>query len=145
MGDSAGTLSAKLCRAVANASPGKVRPLLEKGADPNVRDTDGTPVFHLCISNARMGLVGSEDVMAFLDHGVDVDARDLENEETALHHAVRAAVSAEEQKLLTEPGGRSFPSSRGASSNDCSAPAPMRTRRASPERPRFTCGRRRAG
>lgn len=90
-GDSSAALSAQLCRAILNASTGKVQELLEKGADANVRDGDGTPVLHRCISNVRLGLASSMDAKLLIEYGAEPNARDEENGETALHVAVRMA------------------------------------------------------
>ncbi len=72
--------------------------LLEKGADPNVRDADGETALMLAI---RAG--STELVRLLLDNGADLNTRDNHRGNTALILAVRAG-STEVMRLLLEKG-----------------------------------------
>ncbi|GJQ80547.1 hypothetical protein Trydic_g19952 [Trypoxylus dichotomus] len=77
-----------------------VKQLLQRGADPQLRDERGYIPFHECIYNRDKGIV-----QLFLNNGVDVNIQNL-NGKTALHIAVRQNLP-ETVKLLLENGADS--------------------------------------
>jgi uncharacterized protein len=67
-------------------SPALVRKLLERGLDPNRRDWLGKTFLHACAENGDRSIAA-----VFLGAGADLNARDMEFDETPLAAAVRSS------------------------------------------------------
>ncbi len=83
-----------LQKAVLTGNADLVRVLLSRGANPNMRDSHGTPIL-VSLASLRMGLKNGDQIWASLTHllqarGLEIDAHDkadLGDHRTALHAA----------------------------------------------------------